>query len=129
MQNRKTILFEKRGFLYLFGLYSSKSEIEQFRVSHIRTNTSTSSLVMVLLIYPFNWERCISARWQNLFLLSPVSFSSFPKWISMEPLFSNNSTSLYIFLLYTFQIENFSYNILWIISYNYLVIKRRIFYE
>ena len=67
--------------------------MEQLRVSHIRINTSMSSLEMVLFTYPFSCERCSSARWQNLFLLRPASLSNFPKWISMEPLSSNGCTS------------------------------------
>lgn len=45
-----TIPLEKQDCLYCFGLYSIKSEMEQFSVSQSRTSTSTSSLVIVLLM-------------------------------------------------------------------------------
>ena len=60
--------------------------MEQFKVSHIRASTSVSSLVIVLVRYPFNCERCNSARWQNLFLLKPASFNSTSRWITIVPL-------------------------------------------
>lgn len=71
------------------GIYSNRSAMEQFSVWQIRIRTSVSSRVMVLLMYPFSWERWISAFWQNLFLLKPDSLSSCPKWILILPFWLN----------------------------------------
>ena len=74
-QNKRAIYFTGHCSFYQ-GLYSSRSEIEQFSVSHILTNTSMSNRVIVLLRQPLSCERCNSALWQNLFLLSPASWSN-----------------------------------------------------
>ena len=90
---------EEHLFHYLLfsgGMYSNRSEIEQFRVWQILINTSVSRRVIVLFMYPFSWECWISAFWQNLFWLIPDAFNKSERCIFNIPLFSKINSPYWI---------------------------------
>ena len=81
-------IFQNLWFSHRYSsLYFKISETSHSNTEHILANTSTLISATSFLMYRLSCVLCISARWANLFLLSPFSFNFSSKQIIILPCF------------------------------------------